>query len=136
MRCLMVVQDAGWAVLCSLPNKTQDMNQNYHLSQVERRHRRNSSIYIPCSSLHLLSLFLPYYRAHRKRPELSRHHVIWTKQRLPFQRTPDNLYNFVLSLRDSFRYMQLYHNANSSDVDIFSTNSDGTTGQPQTKGEG
>jgi len=27
MKCLVVGQDEGWAVLCSLTNKTQDMNQ-------------------------------------------------------------------------------------------------------------
>ena len=27
MKCLVVVQDEGWAVLCSLTNETQDMNQ-------------------------------------------------------------------------------------------------------------
>ena len=27
MKCLVVVQDAGWAGLCSLTNETQDMNQ-------------------------------------------------------------------------------------------------------------
>jgi hypothetical protein len=32
--------------------------------------------------------------------------------------------------------MQLYHNANASDIDSFSTHSDGTKAQPQNKGEG
>jgi hypothetical protein len=32
--------------------------------------------------------------------------------------------------------MQLYHNANVSDVDSLSTHSDGTKGQQQRKGEG
>jgi hypothetical protein len=27
MRCLVVVQDEGWVVMCSLTNKMQDMNQ-------------------------------------------------------------------------------------------------------------
>jgi hypothetical protein len=27
MRCVMVVQDEGWAVLCPLPNNMQDINQ-------------------------------------------------------------------------------------------------------------
>jgi hypothetical protein len=31
--------------------------------------------------------------------------------------------------------MQLYHTATASDVDSFSTHSDGTKGQPQSKGE-
>jgi hypothetical protein len=32
--------------------------------------------------------------------------------------------------------MQLYHNVNASDVDSFSTHSDGTKGQLQRKGKG
>jgi hypothetical protein len=32
--------------------------------------------------------------------------------------------------------MQLYHNANASDVNSFSTHSGGTIGQPQSNGEG
>ena len=27
MKCLVVVQDEGWAILCSLTNETWDMNQ-------------------------------------------------------------------------------------------------------------
>jgi hypothetical protein len=27
MKCPVVVQDEGWAILCSLTNETQDMNQ-------------------------------------------------------------------------------------------------------------
>ena len=69
-------------------------------------------------------------------PELSPRHLTCTKQRLSFQNTPDNLHNFVCSLWAAFRYVQLYHNANASDVDSFSTRSDGTTGQPQWNGEG
>jgi len=57
------------------------------------------------------------------------------KQRLSFQNTPDNLHNFVRSVRALFRYMQLYYHANASDVDSFSTHGDGTKGQPQMKGE-
>ena len=59
-----------------------------------------------------------------------------TKQRLTFQNTPDNLHICVLSLRASFRSMQLYHNANVSDVDSFSTHSNGTKAQQQRKAEG
>jgi hypothetical protein len=62
--------------------------------------------------------------------------VTCTKQHLSFQNTLNNLHNFVLSLWASFRYMQLYHNANVSDVDSLSTHSDGTKGQQQRKGEG
>jgi hypothetical protein len=63
-------------------------------------------------------------------------HVTCPKQRLSFQHTPDYLHNFVSSLLPSFCYMQLYHNANASDVDSFSTHSDGTKVQPQRKEEG
>jgi len=59
-----------------------------------------------------------------------------TKQRLSFQNTPDNLHNVVLSLWDSFYYMQLYHSAIASDVDSFSTHSDGTKEKQQRKVEG
>ena len=65
----------------------------------------------------------------------SRHHVTCPKQCLSFQNTPDNLYNFVCSFWASVHYVRLYHNANASDVDSFSTRSDGTNGQPQRKGE-
>jgi hypothetical protein len=53
-----------------------------------------------------------------------------------FQYTGDNLHNFVRALCASIRYMQLDHNGNLSDVDSFSTLSDGTKQQPQRKGEG
>jgi len=46
MRCLVVVQDDGWAVLCALTQKTQDMNQI-----------TGTGVYISC--LHLHSLFFP-----------------------------------------------------------------------------
>ena len=95
----------------------------------------NSSIYIPSSHLHLHSLFLPYL-THRQHLELSRHHVTCTKQRLSFQNTSNNLYNFLCCLWACLCYMQQYHNANASDVDSFSTHSNRTKGQPQRKGEG
>jgi hypothetical protein len=41
-----------------------------------------------------------------------------------------------LSVFASIGYMQLYDNANISDVDLFATHSDGTRGQQQRKGEG
>ena len=92
-------------------------------------------MYIPSSHLHLHSLFLQYL-THHQHPQLSRHQVTCTKQSLQFQNTPDNLHNFVHFLQACFRYMQLYHNANASDVDSFSTHSDGTKGQLQRNGEG
>jgi len=97
--------------------------------------RRNSNVYIPSSHLHLHSLCFPHY-THRQYPELSRHHETGTKQPLSFQNTPNNLHNFVPSLWASFRYVLLYHNANASDLDWFSTRSDGTNRQPQRQGEG
>ena len=66
----------------------------------------------------------------------TRHHVTCSKQRLLFENTPDNLHNFVPSHGACFHYMQLYHNANASDVDSFSTHNNGTNWQPQRKGEG
>jgi len=96
---------------------------------------RNSSIYINSSRLHLDSLFLPYY-THRQHPELSWHHVTCTKQPLSLQNTLDNLHNIVCSLWAAFRYVQLNHNANASDVDSISTRSNDTKGQAQKKWEG
>ena len=134
MRCLVVGQVEGRSVLCSLTNNMQDMNPNYHISQVERRNLRNLSINIPSSCLHLLSLFLPN-DTHRQHSDLSHHHVSCAKQCLSFPNTPDNLYHFVLSLWAAFRYMQLYHNTKASDVYSFSIHSNGTKGQPERKGE-
>jgi len=93
--------------------------------------RRNSSIYIPSSGLHLHSLFLLYW-THRQQlttpyPELSRHHMMCTKQYLSFKNTPDNLHIFLRSFWACFCYVQLYHNPNASDADSFSTRSDGTS---------
>jgi len=62
MRCLVVLQDEGCAVLYSLTNKTHKLN-------LEPRNRQISSKYILSSRLHLLSLFLPYY-THRQHPDL------------------------------------------------------------------
>jgi len=57
-------------------------------------------------------------------------------QCLSFEYIPNNLLDFVCSLWACFCYVQLYHKANSSDVDLFSTHSDGTKGQLQRKGAG
>jgi len=62
MRCLVVLQHDGLAVVCLLTNKSHKVN-------LEPRNRRNLSIYIPSSRLHLLALFLPYY-THRQHPDL------------------------------------------------------------------
>jgi len=59
-----------------------------------------------------------------------------TIQRLSWQNTPNNLYNFVCSLRGAVRGMELYHDANALDVDSFSNHSDGTKGKLQLNGEG
>jgi len=96
---------------------------------------RNSSIYIPSSRLHLHSLFF-LYQTHRQHPELSRHHVTCTQHRFSFQNPPNITHNCVRSLWPSFRCVQLYHNANASDIDSFSTHSNGTKEQPQRKREG
>jgi len=103
--------------------------------EVEPRNRRNSSLYIPSSLLHHLSLF-PLYLTHRQHSQLSQYHATYKKQCLFFENTPNNLCNFVCYLWAFFGYMQLYHNANASDVDLFSTYSDGMKGQLQRSGEG
>ena len=54
-----------------LPTKTHKLN-------LEPRNCRNSSLYIPSSRLHLLSLFLPYY-THRQHPDLD---ITWLAQML------------------------------------------------------
>jgi len=131
MRCLVVVQDEGWAILCSLTNKTQDMNQIAGTRVYISLLPAYTSILFSCRIKHTTS-----NSTHRQHPELSRHHVSCAKQRLSFQNTPDNLHNYVCSLWASIRYVQLYHNANASDVDSLSTRSDGTKWQPQKKREG
>jgi len=131
MKGLVVVQDEGWAVLCSLTNKTQNMNQI-----------TGTQVYISLLPAYTSILFSSHIKhtasnqTHRQHPELSRHHVTCTKQRVSFQTTLDNLHNFVCSLWASFRYVQLYHNANASAVDSFLTRSDGTKWHPQRKMEG
>jgi hypothetical protein len=62
--------------------------------------------------------------------------VTCTKHRLSFENTPDHLQNFIISLWDSFRYIQLFHTANGLVVDSFSTHSNGTKEQQQRKREG
>jgi len=47
------------------------------------------------------------------------------KQPLSFLNTPDNVPDFA-SLSASLRHIQLYHNANAPDGDVFWTHSDGT----------
>lgn len=120
MRCLVVVQDNGWAALCSISNKTQSINQHYHISQVQPRNRRNSSICFSSSRLTLHSLSLLYWK-HHQHPELSRHYATWTKYGVSFQNTPDNIHNFLSFTSAAFCYMQLYCNANDWNVDSFST---------------
>jgi len=97
--------------------------------------RRNSSIYIPSSRLHLHTLFIPYW-TDPHHPQLSWHHMTCTKQCSSFQNPHDNLHHFVRSHWACFHSIQLCHNAKASDVDSFSTHSDGARGQPQRKGEG
>jgi len=127
----VVVQDEGCAVLCSLTNETQDMNQIAGARGYISHPLAYTSILFSSRIKHTAS-----NSTHRQYPELSRHHMTCAKQQLSFQNTPDNLHNFVYSLWASFRYVQLYHSANASDVDSFSTRSDRTKGQPPRKREG
>jgi hypothetical protein len=110
---------------------------NQQNSQVEPRNHQNSSIYIPSSHLHLLSLVLRYY-THWQHPDL---HITWPvhnnascSKAHPIPYT--TLYFSSLSIWASFRYMQLNHHADISHVGWFSTHSDGTKGQQQRKVEG
>jgi len=104
--------------------------------------RNNSSIYISILPAYTSILFSSRIEhtarnsTHRQNPELCWHHVTCTKQPQSFQTTPDNLQNFVHSLWASFHHVELYHNANASDVDSFQTGSDCTKGQPPRKGDG
>jgi len=123
--CLVDVQDECWAVLRSVRREINAYKSN----------RRNSSIFIASSCLLLHSLCLPYVR-HRRHAQLCRHHVTCTKQPVSFQNTTDTLHKFECSLWARFHYKKLYHNVTASDVDSFSTHSDGTKGQPERKGEG
>jgi len=131
VRFMVVVPDSGWAVICSLTNKTQDMNQI-----------AETRVYISLLPAYSSNLFWSRIKhtagdeSHHQHPELSRHHMTCTKSFLSFRNTPDNLHNFVRSLCASFWYIQLYHNANASDVDLFSNRSNGTKRHPQTKVEG
>jgi hypothetical protein len=61
--------------------------------------------------------------------------VTCTKQRLSFHHTLDKQHNFLHSLWVCFRNMQLYHNANATDVYSSSNHCDGTKGQPRRKAE-
>jgi hypothetical protein len=117
IRSLVVLQDEGWAILYLLTNKAHKLN-------LEPRNRRNSSIYIPSSRLHLHSLFLPYY-THRRDPDLD----ITCLAHNNASRSKTHLITFTIcSLPLGLRLVQLYYNANVLDVDSFSTHSDGTKG--------
>jgi hypothetical protein len=72
---------------------------------------------------------------HHQHPERSRHHVTCTNRRLMFQNTPDIHHNFLPLLCAFFRYVQQYHNAKGSHVDLFWTRNDDTQGQPPRNGE-
>jgi len=131
MRCVVVVEDKGLAVLCSLTNKMQDMNQiawnEVYISLLPGY----TSILSFTHSKHTTSTY-----TNCQHPELSLYYVICTKQYLRFQNTSDNLHNFVNSLWASFHYVQLYQNANASDVDSFSTRSDSPKERQQRNREG
>jgi hypothetical protein len=123
MRCLVVLQDECWAVLCSLTNKAHILNEEIAGTRVY------ISLLPAYTSILFSSRIIPNDRI-----------LISTSHDLP-KTTPlipkytHNLHNFVLSFWASFRYMQLYHNANVLDVDSLSTHSDGNKGQQQRKGE-
>jgi hypothetical protein len=134
-RWLVNVQDESWAMMCSFTYKWQNMNEHYHISQAEARIHRNWSIYVSSSHLHFHSLFLLDY-THRHHPEVSQHHTTCKHHYFVFQTTPDNLYIIVHCLLASFCDMQWYHNVNASHVDLSSTHSDLTKGQPQRTGKG
>ena len=85
MRCLVVVQDEGRAVLCSLTKTMQDIYRipgtRVYISLLPAY----TSILFSFRSKHTAS-----NSTHRQHRELSRHHVTRTKQRLSFQNTPDD----------------------------------------------
>jgi len=124
MRCLVALQDEGWAVLCSLTNKSHNLNQEIAGTQVYiSLLPAYTSFLCSCPIIHSDRILISTSRAlHKTTPPIPKH-----------TRLPQNL---VLSLWPSFRYMQLYHNADISDVDSFSTHCDGTKGQHQGEGEG
>jgi len=127
VRCLVDVQDEGWAVMCSLTNKTHKLNQDITRTQV----------YI--SLLPAYTSFLFSARGiHTDRILISTSHDLpKTMPLVPTHPiTYTTLYFPSLSLWASFRYMQLYHNATVADVDSLSTHRDGTKRQQQRKGEG
>jgi len=105
-----------------------------HISQVEPRNCRNSSIYIPSSNLHLQSLF-PRYQTCCQHSEQSLHHLMCRIQCLLFQNTRHKLRSFFHSLLAAFRYDRLFHNKHATVVDWLLTRSDSTKGQPQRKWE-
>jgi len=123
MRCLVVLPDEGSAVLSSLTNKTNKFTQEIAGTRVyiSLLPAYTSFLFSSCI-IQTSSILISTSRE-------------WYKKPLSFQNTPDNLYNFVLSLWASFCYMQQYHIANTSDVDLFLTHSDGTKGQQQRNGE-
>jgi len=123
-RSLVDLQDEGWAVLCSLTNKTHKLNQEIAGTRVCISHLPGYTSF-HCSSriIHTDCILISISRdLHKTTPLVPQH-----------TRYPNN---FVLSPWASFRYMQLYHNSNISDVDSFSTHSDGTKGHQQRTGEG
>jgi hypothetical protein len=117
MRCLVVLHDESWAVMCSLTNKTYKSNKEITGTPVyiSLLPKYNSCIFSSRIIYIDRILILISQDLH--------------KQCLSFENKPNNLHNFVLSPSASLRYMQLYQNVNISEVDSFSTHSNGTTGQ-------
>ena len=132
---LVVMEDEGGAILCSLTNNTQDMNWTYYILQVKWWNRNNSGIHFPSSWLHLGSHFLRYLTYHQP-SEPAWYYLTCITQHLSFQNIHGNPDYIVHSLCAPFRYMKLYHNATAFNVDSFSTHSNDTKGQPQWKREG
>jgi len=79
VRRLVVLQDAGWAILWSLTNKTHKLNQEI----------AGTRVYVSILPAYTFCLFPPILYT----PTASwlRHHVTCTTQCLSFQNTPDNL---------------------------------------------
>jgi len=100
MRCLVVGQDEGWAMMCSVTNKTQDMNQ---IAET-----RVYISFLPDFSSILFSAHVNHTATnlkHCQSPELSQHHVTCTIQHLPFYNRTDILHNFVHLLGTSVHYI-------------------------------
>jgi hypothetical protein len=123
MRCLVVLQDDGWAVLCSWTNKISWTKKSLELEYIYPIFPPSPPFcFPPVLNTPPGSWTLSTARdLHKTTPLISKH-----------TRQPTQLCMFSLG----FLPLQLYHNANVSDVDSYSTHRDGTTWQQQRKREG